>query len=164
MTLPDRDTIDTVGGAKRNYGPVEDPTTDRDAIQANKAYANSSMSTRTQPRAWCLFTTSATTPTLEDDDAVWGNDVDLKPAIARTGTGVFTITWPETVYDEIPSADLGRELHTVNLRYAKPWVTGATPLHVTATVTAANVVTVRVFNTAGTLVDAAGAIIGVEAT
>lgn len=146
MSLPDIDSLSTYGGALNNSTPVEDPTTDRDANLANKAYANVAALTHTGIRAWCAFVGHATTPpdpVSNVHDAVWGNPPAVKPVVAKTGTGVYTVTFPATVQDELDAT------HSVNLRRAWASVEGTTPYLTTATVTSANVVTVRLFTDAG---------------
>lgn len=153
MTLPDVDDLSTYGGALANYAPIEDATTDEDAAWRNKYAANVAGMTQTACRAWCTFLGHASAPTDPASNvhgAVWGDDVSVKPTVARTGTGVFTVTWPSTVTDELA------EVHTVNLRRCWANVEGATAYFVTTTVTAANVVTLRVFNSSAAANDAAG--------
>lgn len=154
MTLPDVDTLaGSLGGTMQNYSPVEDPNTDLDAAYDNRARCDVAMMTHTATRAWARITLAATTGAmvLVAHDAQWGNSAPVAPALARTGTGVFTLTWPSAVNDELAAS------HTVNLRGVhRPNVRGATLYHVLAEVTAANVVTVRAFNSAGAASDAAG--------
>lgn len=160
MTLPDVDTIDTFGGALEDYGiGIVDPTTDRAAEDGNKAFANVAMMTHTNPRAVCRFVGHATTPTDPTSglvhDAQWGDAVAVKPTVAKTGTGVYTITWPTDVDDELS------ESHALNLKAAWGQAEGSTAYHVQCSVTSANVVTVYVFDMAGTANNAAAATISV---
>jgi hypothetical protein len=158
MTLPAVDSIDTYGGELNEVAAVTDPTTDRPATGANQAYASVAEMTHTAIRAWRALVGHATTPTdptTSVHDAVWGSDNSLKPTIARSGAGVYTITWAATVDDE-----LGEE-HTVSLRRAWANVEGTTAYVALATVTSANVVTVRVFDMAGAANDAVGSTITV---
>lgn len=155
MTLPDRDSLATLGGIKRNYYPVEDPTVDVDADQENVAKADIAMMTRVGERAWCSFTTDATTPVLVDHDSQWGSAIGVAPTIARTATGTFTATWPASVVDELSVS------HTLNLRSARAGSRSATVAHtVQAVRTAANVVTVYLF-AGGALSDEAGTVLDV---
>jgi hypothetical protein len=161
VTLPDIDALATYGGALNNYAPVEDPSTDEDAGYRNKYATNVAAATHTVCRAWCAFVGKASSPPDDPSsnvhDSVWGNLLGVKPTVARTGPGVYTITWPTSVNDELGVA------HTVNLRRCwPPNIEGATPYEATATVTSPNVVTVRTF-TVGTSTpnDAVGATITV---
>lgn len=109
MTLPDKDSIDTYGGTKTDYQPVEDASTDRSADEINGALASVAMMTRTCLRAYAMFTTHGSAPTVDEHEALWGNANAVKPAVTVSGTGIYLINWPETVDDE-----LGTE-HSVNL-------------------------------------------------
>lgn len=100
MTLPSTDTIATYGGLLNNYSPVEDPTTDRDATAANKAYSSIAAATHTVPRAYVVILGHAVTPTVVEHDSVWGNSSAVVPTLARAGTGDITITWPASVTGE----------------------------------------------------------------
>lgn len=162
MTFPDTDSLDTYGGAKANYGLIVDPTTDRDADDANKAYASTAAMTHTAAQAWARFVTSATTPTLavtNSNDAAWGNSAPDQPVPARLGAGQFTLTWPSTVVDELGVT------HTLNFRWARCAIEGAATMSGFArcVVTAPNVVTVYTFNTSFTANDLAGKTIFVQA-
>jgi|SRR5215210_762124 len=157
MTLPDIDAIETLGGALRDFSPVEDPETERSADDANKAYCDVAMATHTLTRAWARITTHATTPTLAAHDEQWAARTSTVPVVARTGAGVFTVTWPSLVTDELAVT------HALNLRDAWAAAHGATAVHVQADVTGPAVVTVRVFDMAGAATDAAGTAVTVFA-
>jgi len=160
MTLPDVDSLSNYGGALSDYFPVEDPTTDRAAAAANQGYASAAAATHTIGRSWVRFVTSATAPaltTVNSNDAVWGNAIGVLPVLARVSAGLFTITWPATVIDELGAT------HTINLRRAEIMAEGGTLIPVQCTVTAANVVTVYVFTTAGAASDQAGTTLHLQA-
>ena len=161
MTTPAIDALSTYGGALVNYAPVEDPTTDRDALAANQAYASCAAMTQTAVRAWVRFVTSATTPTLAvsfPNDAVWPNVFANLPVLTRSAVGVFLLTWPTTVIDALGVTQ------TLNFRGCyDPNIEGATLAgFANATVTAANVVTVRTFSTAFAASDIVGTTICVQ--
>jgi hypothetical protein len=103
MTLPAVDSLALYGGALNNYRAPVDPTTDRDAAAMNKALASIAMMSHTAPRAYAKISTAATTGTmvLLDHDAVWGDSPGVAPVLARTSQGIFTVTWPTTVVDEL---------------------------------------------------------------
>ena len=157
MVLPDIDDVDSLGGQKQNQHPVEDPTTDLDAADHNAIVANVAAATHTNIRAWMRFTTAATTGALvlEDHDSVWGNAIGVAPTMARVSAGVFDITWPAAVVDELGVS------HTPNFR--EPWVNvrGATLRQKQATVTAPNVVRVYTALANGTADDIVGSSVGV---
>lgn len=159
MTLPAVDSLSTVGGAKENYAPVEDSTTDENAEHRNIYAANATAMTQTLCRAIYRFKGKASSP---PDDAtasihfsVWGNDVSVKPTTARTGTGVFTITYPATVDDELG------ETHSTNLISGWGNAESSTFYHVQVAITSPNVATVYVFDAAGAATDAVGVTIAV---
>ncbi len=155
MTLPDIDTLATLGGELVNAEPVLDATTDLDAGADSKSRANVAMMTHTSPRAMRRFTGHATTPTDPASgfvhDAQWGNVNANKPTLGIAAT-VYTVTWPATVQDELLVS------HALNFRIAKAWVevAGGTYYAATARVLTANSVEVRVFTAAGALDAAAG--------
>lgn len=170
MPLPDISSIDDVGGAKANYSPVTDPTTDEDAADRNRAFCDVAMMGHTAPRGFVRFVTTngaaPTDPASNVHDALWGSAVGVKPVVARTGEGIWTITWPATVDDELTLEDAalgGGETHTVNVRTAIAQATAVAGVlvHAVAEVTSANVVTVRGFTAAGTSDDIAGSTITV---
>jgi len=152
--LPGIDDLSSVGGAKADYEPVEDPTTDLAAAHWNVVAMNATAVTQTAARAWVSVVGKASSP--PDDPvsnvhgAVWGNAALVKPTMARTGAGVLTATWPTSITDALGISQ------TVNLRRAWASAEGTVPYFVTATVTAVNVVTLRIFNAAGAANDAVG--------
>jgi hypothetical protein len=155
--LPGVDSLADYGDAKSDYAPVEDPTTDESAEHRNLYAANVAAMTQTAPRAIYRFIGHGTTPTDAASNvhyAVWGNDVDVKPAVAHSATGVYTVTWDTTVTDEL------LEEHTVNLVDGWANVNGTTAYHVQVTCSV-NVATIYVFDMAGAANDAVGATIAV---
>ena len=152
MTLPAVDSIEDYGGVKEDYAPVEDQSTDLSADHHNKYAANVAALTQTSPRAMCRFVGHGTTPTDPASNvhfSVWGNELAVKPVPTHSATGVYLITWPTDVDDE-----LGEE-HTVSLATGWANTEGATPYHVQVTV-ATNVATVYVFDMAGAANDGVG--------
>lgn len=112
--LPESSAIDTYGGALTDYRPVTDPTTDRPAASMNKALCDVAMMTHVSVRAFVRFTGAATTGALvlQYHDAQWGSTPAVAPTLARTSAGVYTITFPATVSDELNGS------HTLALRGA----------------------------------------------
>ena len=163
MTLPDIDSLATAGGALLDYAPVIDPTTDRSAAGANVGYADATAATRTITRAWAQFTPAGTgAPTLVAHNSVWGNALAVAPTPARTSVGLYTMAWPVTVNDDIPINMPGYSSpHTLNLRDGWCNFGGSTPFFVNVTITAANVATIRIWSSAGSLTDPSGPSFGV---
>lgn len=143
------------GGEKDDYLLVEtDPLTDRAKDEMNRLVADTSMMTRTCPRAIVEFVTAASTGALSltSHDAMWGNAFAVEPVMVRDSQGLFTLTWPTTVDDPLEVE------HTLAFRYAVPAITNDGTRIAQATVTA-NTVTVKVMAADGTgnVEDAVGA-------
>lgn len=152
MTLPDVDDLNTYGGALNDYAPVEDPSTDESAAFRNKYAANVAMMTQTICRAYARFVTAATTGgmSLAAHRALWGSLPAVAPTLARSGVGIYTVTWTATQNDLLSVS------HTLN--FIAAWggtrtTTSADSMK--AIPTAANVVTVYVRDAAGALTDTA---------
>lgn len=150
MALPDEATlIDTYGGPYQNERPVEDPTTELDASFDNEALADTAAATRMVSRAWVSFTgityTSGTMAvTTDDHNAVWGADNAVKPVVTQSATGIYLITWPTTIEDEIGVT------RTLNIRVPlEPVTVDATLSRVKVTAKTANTLALKAFNAAG---------------
>ena len=87
---------------------------------------------------------------------MWGSSSGVKPTLARTSAGVYTLTWPTTVTDQLGAS------HNVNLRWAKASCEDAAGFF-RAKVTSPNVVTVTCTDTSNAANDFAGDVIFVEA-
>ena len=162
MTAPDIDSLDTYGGALANYSPVTDPETDQDADAMNQCKASTAAMTHTASRCWARFISGDTfvvTPDFTSQnshDSMWGSLLAVRPVLARTGTGVYTLTWPSTVTDELGVS------HALNLRWATASFENQAAF-ASAEVTAVNVVTIRLFNTGGAAADFNGKVVLVRA-
>lgn len=161
MILPNVATFSNYGGPKINDSPIADPQTDEDADERNDYVEDISGMTQTAVRAWRRFVGHGTTPTEPASNghgAVWGNTAALLPACTRSSTGIYVVTWPTTVTDATGT------VRTVSIRgVGLPNVEGSTLFHTSATVTSANSITVRIYNTSNSLNDAVGATINVFA-
>lgn len=123
MPLPDVDSLATAGGPLLEYSPIEDSTTDRPAAGSNSAYQDATAATQTVARAWMTFSTHGTTvPILVSHGEVWaGGAGNAVPTVVRSTTGTYTLTYPATVNDEIPSTAPGYVgPHTVNFQSIVP--------------------------------------------
>jgi hypothetical protein len=150
------DALATYGGPLTDYSPVIDATRDRPASGANVAYSDTAALTHVSPRAWVSFTVNGTAaPTFVAHDAMWGNAIGVQPVVTRSSPGVYVVTWPANVQDEIP---IGFPGYTgplpLNLRagFANLRVV-ATAFDLFVVITSANVATVSCFNVAGSLAD-----------
>jgi hypothetical protein len=105
--LPGIATLQGYGGALLDYSPPVDPTTDPSAAGRNPAFADIAAMTHVAPRAFARFALSGTVlaPVLLAHDETWnnGNPANVAPVVARAGVGIYTVTWPATVFDEIPA-------------------------------------------------------------
>lgn len=104
MALPGIATLDTYGGIKQDAYPLTDPTTDMSAAEGNAAFSDVAMMTACCMRAWVQFSVASSTPTLVAHNAMWGTGAGVAPVIARSTTGVYTITWPATVQDQLSNS------------------------------------------------------------
>ncbi len=154
----------TYGGAKSDYSSPKDSTTDRSAVGTNPAYADVAAMTHCAVRAFAAFVPAGSgTPALaasNPHDEGWnnGNPSNTLVVPARTGTGVYTLTYPGTVYDEIPVGQPGASPSGFALNLRRAWCNvelgASTNYEARATVTAPNVITVKIFTVGtSTLVD-----------
>ena len=113
MSLPGSASASTYGGANLvDYAGqgVTDPTTDRAASAVNPLVSDVAGMTHTAARAWVQFTPSGTaSPALTAYDATWNwpGNTNAEPTVARNSTGLYTITWPVSIYDAVPSGAPG---------------------------------------------------------
>lgn len=157
MPLPDADSLSSYGGEKADYEvAVVDETTDLGAAQWNALAATVADGSRMFPRCSGVFTGHGSAPVFVSFEAVWKGNSGTAPTMARSGSGVFTATFPSSVNDALGDA------HTLNLTRAKAWAEGSTAYHCQASA-AANVVTIRVFDMAGATNDAVGVTLVFEA-
>jgi hypothetical protein len=172
--LPKVAAIATYAGPLNDYSQVSDSSTDRPGAGANPAYGDVAAMTHTAIRMWCRFipngTGAPTLPTTNAHDETWNNGNNAAPVPARTGVGVYTVTAPATVFDEIPATSPGATPagFAVNLRFvlAPNVEPGASTFYeVAASISSANVITVKIFTVGtSTLVDPNdGTVIGVAA-
>lgn len=160
--LPSVASVTTYGGVLKNYSAVSDSTTDRPDAGVNPAYSDIAAMTHTAIRAFTRFTPAGTgTPTLPASNAhdeVWNNGQNAAPVPARSGVGIYTVTHPATVQDEIPAGQPGATSggFALNLRVA--WCNvepgASTNYEARAVVTSPNVITIKIFTVGtSTLVD-----------
>lgn len=170
--LPDVDTLETFGGAKKNYSNSVDPETDEDAIAINRMKVDVAGATHTLVRAIrCFVGVTGANPTDPVSglvhEAVWGNAPAVKPTVTRAPTGIWTVTWPALVDTELTPEDEERGgglQQAINFQRAKASVECVgTLFHATARVLAANVVEVRGWTSGGLADDLNGLLVTVWA-
>jgi hypothetical protein len=141
------------GGVKVDARPVKNPTSQQTANNHNNIAESVAQGTRTIKRVIVSFNTSAGAPgaiTVIDNRTVWGNGASYYPAIAKTGTGVYTITYNTSYTNALGTSE------AVSLVFPHGQMAGSTFGHVQVEVTSAAVLTVRVFDAAGAATDAGG--------
>lgn len=147
--LPDKADLDTFGGVFQNADAVVDPETEMAAAYMNRMIAQLAMVSHTLPRAW-VRVTAGIAPSAADHDAVWGDGAGVAPTLARTGTGVYTVTWA-SAYDDLQDQ---AEEHQLTLRAASVSVSHSGAARIPQwTLTSATVVTVNVYDAAGAAAD-----------
>jgi hypothetical protein len=169
--LPGVASLASYGAALNDYSSPKDATTDRSAAAVNPAFGDVAAMTHTAPRAWVRFklngSSAPTLPVSNAHDEMWNNGNNAAPVPARTNTGIYTVTFPGTVFDEIPLGAPGANPsgYPVNLRtsWGNLELGSTTNYDVKTTVTSANVITVKIFTIGtSTLVDPNdGTIVGV---
>jgi hypothetical protein len=154
--LPRVASVTNYDGIKADYSAPRDSTTDRTASGANPMNNDVAAMTHCDPRAWARLTikSAGTTPVLVAHDEQWnnGNASNTAPVPARTSSGLFTLTYPATVYDEIPASAQGATPGGITLNLRAGWGNsrgGATWANVEVSVTAANVLTISFWKFSG---------------
>lgn len=119
MTLPDKDSLETYGGAMEDYSEPVNPKTDESAAFRNKYAANVAMMTHTAVRGARSFlgTTGGATQIADPasgfvHDAVWGDTPAVKLVGSYVQTGVYEFTAPTAVSDQLDVS------HSVNIKRA----------------------------------------------
>lgn len=150
MALPDQATgADNYGTPYQNERPVEDPTTEPDAGAINEALVDTAACTRMICRARVTFTgltytSGSQSITVDNHNAVWGSSDGVKPTIVQTAAGIYVVTWPATVVDELG------DTHTLNMIMPlEPMTIDATLSRVKVTAFTANTLSLKAFNAAG---------------
>lgn len=150
MPVPAIDTFDDLGGALSNLAgmPVENPLTDVDADADNRARCNVAAMTHTTTHAWvawtgATWTGSPASVTPDDHEAVWGSSVSVRPTVSQTAEGVWLVTWPTTITDELGTT------HTVNIRRCRAWFISGSLVWAQPSAKTAHTVTVKTGTAAG---------------
>lgn len=154
--LPDKDALSTFGQPRNNRIPITDPSTDIGAEHWNPLTNDVAMLSVLGDRAWAAFHWTGAAMVLDAHDEMWnGVSGYTVPTLARTGAGVYTVTYPATTFDFIPSSNpSGGGSHTINLRSAHGYVRpgGAASVFTVECSASGNVVTVNL-KVGGTVTD-----------
>jgi hypothetical protein len=154
--------ISSYSGPWVDAEPVANPTTQQSAASANRHAEDSAQMTRTASRIMVKFTATVTTPPIavevDDSTSVWGEGMSFEPVIAKTGVGVYTITYATEYADALVGTtgnEAVAETEQVSFRFGWGSVEGSLCGHVQLEFVN-NVITVYVFNAAGSSSDLGG--------
>jgi hypothetical protein len=94
-------TLGTYGAPFVDAIPVDDPTTTESSSQHNRLTEDVAQGTRTWDKAWVHFLTATSNGAIvaTSGQSIFGVGSGQLPTIARTGTGLYTITYPNTWTD-----------------------------------------------------------------
>jgi hypothetical protein len=161
MPLPASSTISTYDGAGKVNDQSLPPANDQldwSNPQLATGIGDVAGLTQTTPRIWVRLTLAASTGALVLNNwrAVWQNVSPTPvPILARTGTGVFTITLPTFVSDEYDQSIGVDNNIQVNLIAAVGSIEGSTPGFINCQASG-NVITLHAFSSAGSANDLVG--------
>lgn len=113
----------TFGGATVDYSKVWDPRTQRSSKYFCRALSSAGGMTRMSVRSLCAL--QAASAFLLSSNNVWDNGAGAKPTVTNGTTGIYVITYPSLVPDDITPGFPGHNTtgHYVNLRAG--WVSVA---------------------------------------
>lgn len=156
-------TISEYSGPWVDAESIANPETEQPASSMNRIAEDTAQMTRTVWRVHVKFATSAGAngaQAVVDSTSVWGEGVSFAPAIAKTATGTYTITYA-TEYDDALVGTTGNEAveetEQVAFRFHGWNVQGSTFGHLQVS-SVDNVITVYVFDAAGALSDLGGSV------
>ena len=147
MTEPRK--VSDYGGPKANAVTLSDPTKYVSATEYGRLTDDCAQMTATTYKAWVHFPTALSlgpvTPSAGGSHM--GTGSGNLPTVARTGTGVYTVTYPASWVDD--SGILGQPGASESIAFIDSGgaVRGSTPGHV-QTSESGNVITVYVFDPA----------------
>lgn len=135
--FPTRPSLTSFGPVRRDRSPVRSPVLDVGMAFFNLVRWNLAGLGMSAPRAWLQATYASSAITVTAQGNAWGG---AAPTPLRTGAGVYTFTYPETV------ADADGQAVTPNLLAAmvSPKA-GANPLVSDWSIASGRIVTVRLF-------------------
>lgn len=151
-------TIESYGGLKVNLLDPEVPESEESAEEGNRKAVDLAMFSSTSTFATVMFITTSTaapttvTPTDVTIRSHMGNGSSSKPVVAKTATGIYTVTFPSTYTDAMAPP----VTEDIEIAIAKAYLSGTQGGVARAYGWTDNVVTVYVQNTAFTLSDLSG--------
>ena len=157
-------TIGNYSGPWVDEEAIANPTSQQSANSMNRVGEDVAQMTRTSPKIMVKWNTSAGANGAQlviDSTSQWGEGVSYQPAIAKTGTGSYTITYA-TEYDDALVGTEGNEAveetEQVSFRFSWGNAIGPTFGHIQC-IHVNNVITAYVFDATGTLSDLGGGIL-----
>lgn len=163
MALPNKSTASSyLGGvlAKVNNQnlPPDNQNTDYDNTTIRYAFADVAALTQTAPQAVCVITLATSTGglVLVSNKTLWGNITTTAPALSRVATGLFTITYPATVSNEVDASIGITNNITTNFACAIAQMQSGSTLAFAQATASGNVITLNCFNSGGSANDLAG--------
>lgn len=158
-------TIGNYNGPLKDEEAISNPETQQSASAYNRHAEDSAQMTRTSIKCWVKFTTSSTAAPVaidvSDSTSQWGDGASFAPTISKTATGTYTITYAVEYDDALVGTegnDAVAETEQVAFRFVEGSAfdpSGPTLGHARGT-SVDNVITVYVFDDAGTLSDLSG--------
>lgn len=147
--------IDSYGGTFENELAVENPETEIGAEYDNRLHADVAQMTNTSDKWSVKFTTSAAAAATIAASGVtilshYTSSATAKPVVAKTATGIYTLTFASTYTDELATVD------STSLFAARGFIMHATQFGHVQCVIAGAVITVYVVDLAGAATDLGG--------
>lgn len=145
----DASNYDALNKVNDQQLPPTDHTLDWDNPSLASAVCDVAGMTQVSDRFWCRLTLAASTGalTLVEWHAVWDNVTTTAPILARSTTGVFTITLPTMVSNEYDASFGTVNNVAVNLKTGVGNMESAVSAGINVSCSA-NVITIRCFNPA----------------
>lgn len=148
------------GGPFADALPAEDPTTQLASDFFNRLAEDAAQLTRTAPRAFVKFTAintvAAVTISAGNARSQWGTSSQYFPSVARTATGLYTITYSASYDDGLAESE------TVSFFDAEAKLDSLTAVGHGQCTVAGNVVSVALFDMAGAAADFTGSTVTVR--
>ncbi len=160
-------TLESLGGPFFDEEAIVDPQSEVAAAFYNRKTEDVAQMTGATGFTWFSFVTQGSGATVSASNVavagLFGNGSAAKPTVARSGAGIYVLTWP-TEFDDalvgVTGMESVAETQTVAFTFASGLnVSGATNGYARVTSLASNVVNIEVYDTSDTPADLAGAIV-----
>ena len=152
--FPTRTTRAAFGPTKRNVSTgLITAEYHQGATEVNLDYWQTAGMSLAVCRAWALLAWDGASLTLSAAGEAWDTTAASVPTVARSSAGVYTVTYEATYVDETTTAV------STALLGAQGTAQGSACRIVTCTISSARIITVRVFDAAGSAADADGVLV-----